>query len=86
MKEKPQVLLRVYRKSLYFRYCPIRAGEEEMAKARWIRTECGWAGRKGFIMQAPKGETCKYVYQTYSGGEKLYSDLISDLKKNADQE
>jgi hypothetical protein len=37
-------------------------------------------------MQAPKGETCKYVYQTYGGGEKLYSDLISDLKKNADQE
>jgi hypothetical protein len=37
-------------------------------------------------MQAPKGETCKYVYQTYNGGEEIYSDLISDLKKNADQE
>jgi hypothetical protein len=57
-----------------------------MAKARWIRTECGWAGRKGFIMQAPKGETCKYVYQTYGGGEQIYSDLISDLKRIADQE
>jgi hypothetical protein len=58
-----------------------------MAKARWIRTECGWAGRKGFIMQAPKGYfVCKYVYQTYSGTELLHSDLISDLKKNADQE
>jgi hypothetical protein len=30
MKEKPQVLLRVYQKSLYFRYCPFRAGGEQM--------------------------------------------------------
>jgi hypothetical protein len=57
-----------------------------MAKARWIRTECGWAGRKGFIMLAPKENPCKYMYQTYSGSDELYSDLISDLKKNADQE
>jgi hypothetical protein len=37
-------------------------------------------------MQAPKENPCKYMYQTYSGSEELYSDLISDLKKNADQE
>ena len=57
-----------------------------MAKARWIRTECGWAGRKGFITQAPKENPCKYMYQAYAGGEALCSDLISDLKKNANQE
>jgi hypothetical protein len=38
-------------------------------------------------MQAPKGYfVCKYTYQSYDGKVFLQSDLISDLKKNADQE
>jgi len=55
-------------------------------KARWIRTTSGWAGRKGFIFGAEKGNGGKYGYREYLGIETVYSDLISELKKLADQE
>jgi hypothetical protein len=37
-------------------------------------------------MQAPKENPCKYMYLTYGSREEFYSDLISDLKRIADQE
>jgi hypothetical protein len=57
-----------------------------MAKSRWIRTDCGWAGRRGYIMRAPQDNTCKYMYCAYGDREIIYADLISDLKKAADSE
>lgn len=60
--------------------------ENDMSKLKniWIRTDFGWAGRKGFITKSEPGNRLKYVYKDYLLEEETFSDSIGDLKSMAD--